>query len=129
MLFLEKYSAYVKFGENPSITVREIPDEFFNYSEFDSDGKVYIPGVELIEAYDAFTGTRTKIPVQWDKTSVGSLVSVQVDNTPGDYYMVKGLTREATTVVAIIEKNTGLVTITDLTELGNPVITASYRLN
>ena len=129
VLFLEKYSAYVKFGENPSITVREIPDEFFNYSEFDSDGKVYIPGVELIEAYDAFTGTRTKIPVQWDKTSVGRLVTAELNNTSGDYYTVKGRTREAVEVIALIEKATGLVTITNLTEFGQPIITTSYRLN
>ena len=119
-------SVYIDFSETPSVTLRQIPGEF---GEFDSNGKAYIPEVDLIDSYDAFTGIRTKIPVQWDKTSVGTLVSAERNNTPGDYYMVKGLTREATTIVAIIEKSTGLVTITDLTELGNPVVTSSYRLN
>ena len=119
-------SVYIDFSETPSVTLREIPGQF---GEFDSNGKAYIPEVDFIESYDAFTGVYTKIPVQWDKTSVGSLVSAERNNTSGDYYVVKGLTREATTVVALIEKSTGLVTITDLTELGSPIVTASYRLN
>lgn len=125
-------SVYFEFSETPSITLREIPGEFGEFGEFDefdSNGKAYIPEVDYIDSYDAFTGIRTKIPVQWDKTSVGSLVSAEINNTPGDYYVVKGVTRDATTIVALIEKSTGLVTITELTELGNPIVTSSYRLN
>ena len=119
-------SVYIDFSETPSVTLRQIPGEF---GEFDSNGKAYIPEVDYIDSYDAFTGIRTKIPVQWDKTSVGSLVSAERNNTPGDYYVVKGVTRDATTIVALVEKSTGLVTITELTELGTPIVTSSYRLN
>lgn len=126
LYILGDISVYIDFGKSQSTTVRYIPSGF---GEFDRAGKSYKPDINTIEAYDAFTDTHTVIDVQWDKTSVGSLVSAQMNNTSGDYYTVKGRTRDATEVIALIEKSTGVVTITNLTEFGSPVITTSYRLN
>ena len=126
LYILGDVSVYIDFGKSQSTTVRYIPSGF---GEFDRAGKSYKPDINTIEAYDAFTDTHTVIDVQWDKTSVGSLVSAQINNTSGDYYTVKGRTRDATEVIALIEKSTGVVTITNLTEFGSPVITTSYRLN
>lgn len=126
LYILGDVSVYIDFGKSQSTTVRYIPSGF---GEFDRAGKSYKPDINTIEAYDAFTDTHTVIDVQWDKTSVGSLVSAQMNNTSGDYYTVKGRTRDATEVIALIEKSTGVVTITNLTEFGSPVITTSYRLN
>ena len=127
VLYISDYlSVYIDFDESPSITVRSIPYEF---GEFDLSGKSYKPGIDAIEAYDAFTNTRTEIDVQWDKTSVGKLVSAQMNNESGDYYTIKGRTRDATEVIALIEKSTGQVTVTDLTEFSGAVVTTSYRLN
>ena len=119
-------SVHIEFGSSPSITLRKHPG---HYSEFDSNGMAYTPGIDTIVAYNVFTGTETQIPVQWDKTSVGRLVTAELNNTSGDYYTVKGRTREAVEVIVLIEKATGLVTITNLTEFGQPIITTSYRLN
>ena len=126
LYILDDVSVYIDFGKSQSTTVRYIPSGF---AEFDRSGKSYKPDINTIEAYDAFTGTHTVIDVQWDKTSVGSLVSAQINNTSGDYYTVKGRTRDATEVIALVEKSTGVVTITNLTEFGSPIITTSYRLN
>lgn len=127
ILYISDYiSVNIDFGASPSITLGHIP---YGFGEFDLNGKAYKPGIDTIEVYDAFTNQQTVVSVQWNKTSVGRLVSAQMNVTSGDYYTVKGRTREATEVVALIEKSTGLVTITNLTEFGSPVITTSYRLN
>ena len=127
ILYIADYiSVNIDFGASPSITLGYIP---YGFGEFDLNGKAYKPGIDTIEVYDAFTNQQTVVSVQWNKTSVGRLVSAQMNVTSGDYYTVKGRTREATEVVALIEKSTGLVTITNLTEFGSPVITTSYRLN
>lgn len=131
VFIFEGFSVFVSLSGSPVITAVAHPDGApAAVSCYDDVGRAYVPGLDTITEYNLIAHTKKDIPVQWDKTSCGPLVSGEVFDDPGvGYFTVKGTTRNATTVVAAIEKTTGIVTLSSMTEFFGPVVTTSYRLN
>lgn len=123
------FTAYICLSQS-SITVEPYPEGFpQSRSSYDSNGRACEPGMDQVVIYNLNDKTKRVVDVKWDTAPCDKPISGQCFYSGGDYYTIKGRTRDAANVVLLVEIETGNVSLTELTEFSGSVVTSYYRLN
>ena len=117
--------------KNASIITESIPESFpQEWKDYNENGIAYRMSDDnaIIYQYDINHKKMTEIPIHWEQVSFGTLVSSTTTFSNG-VFIVSGRNRDAQSVTALIDPETGNVTSTDLSDYSSPIIRTYYRLN
>lgn len=122
-------TVYISLG-TPSISVDAYPSDFpKEFDRYDANGIAIDVSIDKIVTYNLNDKSTKTTTVKWDTAPCDKPISGECFYSGGDYYTIKGTTRNATSIVVLVEIETGNVSLTDLTEFSGSVVTSYYRLN